>query len=168
MALGDSGDSVNEVIDALVPTEILDGGGNIIKPPPDMTSLTEEQIYYCQLKCTGKKDHEIRERMGITQNHLKRLKNDPVCQGWIEEFLTDSVESTRNKIRDATGKAFETLEALLLSPNDGVKLGAVKEILDRAGLKPVERKVITATMNVKSLSEDEIKERLLRLERGDQ
>lgn len=167
MALGDGGEQVESALKAIAPTEIIKPNGEIIPAPVEIPDLNPLQLEYCRLRALGMRDHEIRERLAVTQNTIRRLKNDPACQAWIEEIVVDAVESTRIKLRQIGDKAFKALEDSLLSANEQVKLAAAKDVLDRIGVKQREDKVITHKLDVSALTEEQIRERLKRLECGE-
>ena len=80
---------------------------------------------------------------------LKVIRN--VQSGLLEEIKLELVVSAR--------EALSTLQELLHSENDQIRLSAAKDILDRAGLKPYNKKEIDVTQTVNyfaNMSDDEL------------
>jgi len=77
-----------------------------------------------------------------------------------KQFSEEIAEKTREMMRDAVPGVLAKLHELIeVSSSDAVKLGAIKDFLDRAGLKPVER-VEQQVSHVESSSIDELKREL--------
>ena len=77
-----------------------------------------------------------------------------------KQFSEEIAEKTREMMRDAVPGVLAKLHELIEeSSSDAVKLGAIKDFLDRAGLKPVER-VEQQVSHVESSSIDELKREL--------
>ena len=77
-----------------------------------------------------------------------------------KQFAEEIAEKTREMMADAVPGVLAKLHELIEeSSSDAVKLGAIKDFLDRAGLKPVER-VEQKVSHVESSSLDELKREL--------
>ena len=77
-----------------------------------------------------------------------------------KQFAEEIAEKTRDMMRDAVPGVLAKLHELMEeSSSDAVKLGAIKDFLDRAGLKPVER-VEQKVSHVESSSLDELRREL--------
>ena len=77
-----------------------------------------------------------------------------------KQFAEEIAEKTRDMMRDAVPGVLAKLHELMEeSSSDAVKLGAIKDFLDRAGLKPVER-VEQQVSHVESSSLDELRREL--------
>ena len=75
-----------------------------------------------------------------------------------KQFAREIAEQTQQMIVDSIPGALSQLKNLAESAqSESVRLGAVKDILDRAGLKPVERVEQT---NIEAQSTDELKREL--------
>lgn len=72
---------------------------------------------------------EASERLGVSRELVKKLMNnkDVRDRAW---FLLNS------RVRSIASRALTTLEDLLDSDDDRVRLGAARDLLDRAGLVP--------------------------------
>ena len=76
------------------------------------------------------------------------------------QFETQIEERTKKMIMDCVPGALTQLKSLSEgAESESVRLGAVKDILDRAGLKPTE-KVQTEISHVETASTDELKREL--------
>ena len=76
------------------------------------------------------------------------------------QFCREIEERTRKLIQDCVPGALSQLKSLSEgAESESVRLGAVKDILDRAGLKPTE-KVQTEISHVETASTDELKREL--------
>ena len=84
---------------------------------------------------------------GLTQREIaKKLKvsEQTICN-WKnrdENFKDELNKQIWNSFESLVPKAIHTLNMLLSSKNDGVKLGAARDILDRCGFKPIENQNI--------------------------
>ena len=77
-----------------------------------------------------------------------------------KQFAEEIAEKTREMMADAVPGVLAKLHELIeVSSSDAVKLGAIKDFLDRAGLKPVER-VEQQVSHVESASTDELRREL--------
>ena len=77
-----------------------------------------------------------------------------------KQFAEEIAEKTRDMMRDAVPGVLAKLHELIeVSSSDAVKLGAIKDFLDRAGLKPVER-VEQKVSHVEGASLDELRREL--------
>ena len=77
-----------------------------------------------------------------------------------KQFAHEIAEKTREMMADAIPGVLAKLHLLMdESASDAVKLGAIKDFLDRAGLKPVE-KVEQKVSHVENASLDELKREL--------
>ena len=77
-----------------------------------------------------------------------------------KQFTYEISEKTRDMMRDAVPGVLAKLHELIEeSSSDAVKLGAIKDFLDRAGLKPVE-KVEQHVSHVETASIEELRREL--------
>ena len=84
------------------------------------------------LKCiqlmvyTDKQKQEIVKELGVAPNAISR---------WMarEDFQKALQEEMQRGFKDLAVKARKKLDKLIDSPNDGVALGACKEVLNKAG-----------------------------------
>lgn len=110
----------------------------------------------------GLTQKEATKKIGITEAYFSRWKNDN--KSTFEELQT---QYHREFMGGLVTPALQTLEKLLKSENDNVRLNAVKDILDRTGHKPIDKQEVahSGDMNIKTspydeLSVDELKELL--------
>jgi len=77
-----------------------------------------------------------------------------------KQFTHEIAEKTREMMADAVPGVLARLHTLMEeSSSDAVKLGAIKDFLDRAGLKPVD-KVEQLVSHVEAASTDELRREL--------
>ena len=80
--------------------------------------------------CTQK---EIAEAINVSEKTICEWKKD-------NEFMTELNDMMHASFKTAAPQAFRTIAKLLLSNNDFVRLYAARDILDRAGYKPGEKR----------------------------
>lgn len=84
---------------------------------------------------------EIAQTLGVAEQTICRWKRD-------EEFAAEYNIRLKKKIQLTAAKAFKTETDLLLhSESDKVRLGAAKDILDRAGFKPKDEISLTQSVD---------------------
>lgn len=101
---------------------------------------------------------EVANIIGVSEQTICNWKKN-------DEFLTELERNIRMAIKNTAIKAYRTVGKLMDgSQNDFVRLNAAKDILDRAGYKPVEKQEVKADVNNKvdlsNMSTEEIKELL--------
>ena len=72
---------------------------------------------------------EIASEIGVSEATICNWKKNA-------EFIAAYTAEMKKIMMEAAAVAFNTLFSLLSSRNDAVRLGAAKDILDRAGFKP--------------------------------
>lgn len=80
---------------------------------------------------TEKHQKEIAKEIGINETTISRWKRR-------KDFNQTKKDCEREYLSSLSPKALRTLEELLGSKNDYVRLAAAKDILDRTGYKPTE------------------------------
>lgn len=100
----------------------------------------------------GLSQKEATKKVGITEAYFSRWKNDN--KSLFEDLQT---KYHREFMGGLVTPALKTLEKLLRSDNDNVRLNAVKDILDRTGHKPVDKHDINQTggLGIKVVWEDD-------------
>lgn len=101
--------------------------------------LNEKQQKCIILMITSNKTQkQIAKEIQISENTISEWKKD-------KEFK----EEIRNQMRENFGslaiEAQQELKKLLKSKNENIKIQAIKDVLDRAGYKPIEKSEISAT-----------------------
>jgi len=121
------------------------------------SSLKTRHREIARLMLLGKTNNEIAELVGITPGRISQIKSDPMFLGYLsslEEKCDRQVIDVRQRLADISHKALDVVEELLADDKSSIKLAAAKDILDRAGYKPIEK---VATVNLSSvLSQDEL------------
>lgn len=141
-------------------TEIIELAANIdfgSSSAPTLSSLKTRHREIARLMLLGKTNNEISEMVGITAARISQIKSDPMFVGYLaslEEQCDRQVIDVRQRLADISHKALDVVEGLLADDKSSIKLAAAKDILDRAGYKPIEK---VATVNLSSvLSQDEL------------
>jgi hypothetical protein len=70
--------------------------------------------------------------VGMSRRSLQRWIKEPCFAAALRAARQSVMESTTNRLRNATGKAVDTLETLLDSPKEEIAARAAIAILDRA------------------------------------
>ncbi len=70
--------------------------------------------------------------------NASQLMKNPKIRAVVDEAMEEQLQAARDRLNSLTGKAIEALTSLIEhgTAQDSVRLGAAKDILDRAGLKP--------------------------------
>ena len=116
---------------------------------------TEKQDAFIESFCLTGNAAKAAEMAGYSEKASKQ-------KGYAlkKQFSEEIAEKTRDMMRDAVPGVLAKLHELMEeSSSDAVKLGAIKDFLDRAGLKPVER-VEQKVSHVESSSLDELRREL--------
>ena len=116
---------------------------------------TEKQEAFIEAFCLTGNAAKAAEMAGYSDKASKQ-------KGYAlkKQFAEEIAEKTREMMADAVPGVLAKLHELIEeSSSDAVKLGAIKDFLDRAGLKPVER-VEQKVSHVESSSLDELKREL--------
>ena len=116
---------------------------------------TEKQEAFIEAFCLTGNAAKAAEMAGYSEKASKQ-------KGYAlkKQFAEEIAEKTRDMMRDAVPGVLAKLHELIdESSSDAVKLGAIKDFLDRAGLKPVDR-VEQKVSHVESASLDELKREL--------
>ena len=116
---------------------------------------TEKQEAFIEAFCLTGNAAKAAEMAGYSSKAAKQ-------KGYAlkKQFTHEVSEKTRDMMRDAVPGVLAKLHELIEeSSSDAVKLGAIKDFLDRAGLKPVE-KVEQQVSHVETTSTEELRREL--------
>ena len=116
---------------------------------------TEKQEAFIEAFCLTGNAAKAAEMAGYSSKAAKQ-------KGYAlkKQFTHEISEKTRDMMRDAVPGVLAKLHELIgESSSDAVKLGAIKDFLDRAGLKPVE-KVEQQVSHVETASIEELRREL--------
>jgi AcrR family transcriptional regulator len=91
---------------------------------------------------------EIAHRLKITPQTLTNWKKKKEFNDLIDEFLDAMIDEQLRELKRITNKATRTLEKLLDAKSEMVRLNAATDILDRVGLKPVEKQKVDSNQEV--------------------
>ena len=112
---------------------------------PRSPGLTPKQERLVELVLsTGEKPHALAERAGYRSGSA-------ACKAWRTDAVQERYrELVHEHMSLDVASALQTRRALLDSRSDYVRLEAAKDVLDRAGFKPVERHLVgvQGTLNV--------------------
>lgn len=102
--------------------------------------LSRKQIEAAKMLAEGElQQQEIARQLNITPQTLSRWKQNEEFMGLVEEFLNEIVNEQLRNLKQISRKATRTLEKLLEARSEMVRYHAATDILDRVGLKPVEK-----------------------------
>ena len=107
-------------------------------PPDQMNTLSVILSYSLQ----GISDEDIGNVIGITDAQLKRIKSSDAYSGLQEAIIKNIIESDLSNVRgmfvDKSRHAASKMFELLDSESEITRMAASKDILDRAGQRPVD------------------------------
>jgi transposase-like protein len=118
--------------------------------------LKKRQLEVIRLMAEGQlTQKEICHAIGVNESTICRWKKD-------EEFMNELNSQIKENIIAEAPKAFKTISNLLKAKSEMVRLQAAKDILDRAGHKPIEKQEIKQEVKaeVKASSDTELEELL--------
>ena len=99
--------------------------------------LSESQIKCINLMVVeNKTQKQIAKEINITEKTICEWKKD-------EEFKNEISKQMKENFGSLAIEAQQELKKLLKSKNESVKMQAIKDVLDRAGYKPVEKTEIS-------------------------
>ena len=90
---------------------------------------------------SNKTQKQIAKEIQVSENTICEWKKD-------KEFKDEIQKQMKDNFGSLAIEAQRELKKLLKSKNENVKMQAVKDILDRAGYKPIEKSELTATSKV--------------------
>lgn len=101
--------------------------------------LTEKQIKCINLIITeSKTQKQIAKEINITEKTICEWKKD-------KEFKEEIQRQMKENFGSLAIEAQQELKKLLKSKNENVKMQAIKDVLDRAGYKPVDKTELSGT-----------------------
>ena len=109
---------------------------------PTLSSLKTRHREIARLMLLGKSNNEISELIGISPTRISQIKSDPMFRGYLaslEERCDRQVMDVRQRLANLSHEALDVVEELLKDDKSSIQLAAAKDILDRAGYKPVEK-----------------------------
>lgn len=126
-----------------------------------MSDLSPKQLVFVQEYLMNKNGRQAAITAGYSEHSAdstasRMLKNDKVKQ-YLDRKETNLNRDLREMFVDKAAKAFRVIEELMDSAiNENVRFSAAKDLLDRAGYKPVDKLVAdvkTETITVQLPSE---------------
>lgn len=101
--------------------------------------LTESQIKCISLMIAeNKTQKQIAKEINITEKTICKWKKD-------KEFKEEIQRQMKENFGSLAIEAQQELKKLLKSKNENVKIQAIKDVLDRAGYKPVDKTEVSGT-----------------------
>lgn len=101
--------------------------------------LTEKQQKCVILMVTtNKTQKQIAKEIQISENSICEWKKD-------KEFKEEIQKQLKENFSSLAIEAQQELKKLLKSKNENVKMQAIKDVLDRAGYKPVDKTEVSGT-----------------------
>lgn len=105
--------------------------------------LSKKQIKAARMLAEGElQQWEIAQQLKITPQTVTRWKKNEKFMKLVEEFIDEIVNEQSRYLKQISRKATNTLENLLAARSEMVRFNAATDILDRVGLKPVEKQDI--------------------------
>lgn len=104
--------------------------------------LNEKQKKCIILMVTSNKTQkQIAKEIQVSENSICEWKKDRIFKDEIQKQMKENFSSLAIE-------AQKELKKLLKSKNENVKMQAIKDILDRAGYKPIEKAEVTGSIPV--------------------
>lgn len=127
-------------------------------------ALTELQERFVELYCSGKfktmRDAALEagySEKGINQR-VSELRKNPAVIKKIDEYQTALREDVQKRLAFAAKEAVNVLYKVLLDPTASTKDRTIvaRDLLDRAGYKPVEKAELSGALGVGLVVDDDI------------
>jgi hypothetical protein len=113
-------------------------------------ALNPKQETYCLERARGASVAQASETVGVTDRTGRNWEHDPGVAARIDELqalaVTEALRYLRAHILAAARRLVELTQPGRMSAAGATNLAACKDVLDRAGLKPVERREETITV----------------------
>lgn len=114
-----------------------------------MNDLAHIHKEIARLELTGLKPAEIADTLsdlGITTEYLSRVRSNPVYQHFLKRLEDSANKEVKDIRKTLVEKAHDMLEIIIDIAEDtdaanNVRLNAAKDVLDRAGYKPIATEV---------------------------
>lgn len=90
---------------------------------------------------------QIASMMCVTEQTIRNLLQKEEVQKMINDYLAEEKSIMDSRIKALSYKAVETVSELMDSDDDSVRLSASKDILDRAGYKPSDKKDVNVNIS---------------------
>lgn len=90
---------------------------------------------------SNKTQKQIAKEIQVSENSICEWKKDRIFKDEIQKQMKENFSSLAIE-------AQKELKKLLKSKNENVKMQAIKDILDRAGYKPIEKAEVTGSIPV--------------------
>ena len=129
---------------------------------PQSTPLRELQPKHKQvarLLVQGYDPKAIASQVNLSVARIYQIKSEAIFQAYMNKLeyqAEEKIVDVRREIQNAAPRALQILEQLLGANSENVQLNAAKDLLDRAGYKPIDK---TAHLNLnKLLDEDDLQD----------
>ena len=125
-------------------------------------SLTPKQQRFIHLYSTGQYSNvQLAKLLEVHPNTILSWTKRRDVQEALEEMQEGIHYMVTSQIKNLSVKALDTMNDLLSSPIDGVRMATAKDLLDRAGHKPkneikVDKTVTTVEQKLKSLIDSSV------------
>lgn len=136
----------------------MEGGYEKMKKKNKGSSSIDQKLQAIELLLTTNLTQgEIAKKVGVHFNTITNWKKD-------KDFIRMKKEAVDYNLQDISIEAFKTMKELLKSGDPNIRFRASKDLLDRAGYKPVDRTELSGNLNktrpFEDLSDEEVKEAL--------
>lgn len=112
--------------------------------------LSKKQLKAAKLIAEGNMTiDEIAKECDVSDRTIYRWKKQEEFLQAIHDFEEEIKEDIKHKLIGMSPKALKEFEKLLSARSEMVRLHAIKDLLDRIGLKPVERQEIDNKHEIK-------------------
>lgn len=122
--------------------------------------VTKDMIDVAELMVAGYSYPEISKKTGVSTNTIhKWYREDADFKSVVAKFTEGLMAEIKVELVVSARQALETLQELLKSDNEQIKLSASKDILDRAGFKAANKQEVDVRQTVNyfaTMSDDEL------------
>lgn len=128
-------------------------------PSEYLHELTPAKNRMILLYITGQySQNKLAQIIGVHPNTIRTWLMQPVVQSVISELQSREFEIIDSSLKSLRMKAVQTMDDLMSSPVDAVRLQASKDILDRTGHKPetkmkIDKTVVNLEQQLKDIAE---------------
>lgn len=142
----------------------LSGGPSYTQPTYNPPQLSPQQMQVLLLHLTGWPNWRIAAQMGLTDPRISQILGSVEVQQALRDARAQVVSTAGVVMAKLQSEALNSLNTIVYirdhARHDHNKLAAAKDILDRAGHKPVERKIVQSTHHIASDDMERMRETL--------
>lgn len=129
----------------------------------EIIPMDERKIMLSQKLSLGYKVKEIARDLRVSEAWVREHRKDPGVRSFVKSLQEEAIDSAKHIMGNGTVKAANTILGLMDCGNDGIRLAAARDFLDRMGLNVSKQAPSGPTLNISfnNLSIEERKSNIL-------